>query len=128
MSRTSQTISAAAAIFMAGAMIPAPASSAPLGSPKVLVEDSGLVQPVQGKYCFYVDGWNGPGFYLCGRHRARGQGWHGHRDSQYHSAGESRGHGARDSRRHSARESRVHSDRDSRRHSTWESMRGHWGR
>jgi hypothetical protein len=127
MSRTLLTIGAAAAIFLVGAMVPAPASSAPLSLQKIQADPS-LVQPVQARYCFYVDGWNGPGFYLCGRHRTRGQGWHGHRDSQYHSSGESRGHGARDSRRHSTRESQFHSDRDSRRHSTWESMRGRWWR
>lgn len=128
MSRTLLTLGAAAAIFMAGAMIPAPASSAPLSLPKIVGDNAGFAQPVQARFCFYVDGWNGPGFYVCGRHRNRGQGWHGHRDSRFHSARESQRHSDRDSRRHSSRESRVHSDRDSRRHNTWESMRGQWWR
>jgi hypothetical protein len=99
------TLGAAAGIFIAGAMVPAPASAQSL--------------------CFYLDGWNGPGFYICGQQYFSGRGWHGSRDSRTHSDRESmRYHGDRDSRRHSDRESRrSHSDRDSRRHSDRESRR-----
>lgn len=82
------TLGAAAGIFIAGAMVPAPASAQ--------------------SYCFALDGWNGPGFYLCGQQRIRGRGWHGSRDSNTHSSRESgrNRHSDRDSRRHSSRESR----------------------
>jgi hypothetical protein len=99
------TLGAAAGIFIAGAMVPAPASAQSL--------------------CFYLDGWNGPGFYVCGQHRIRGRGWHGNRDSRHHSDRESiRSHSYRDSSRHSRRESDRHSYRDSSRHSDRESIRG----
>jgi hypothetical protein len=42
------------------------------------------------QYCFYLDGWNGPGFYRCGWHRRRGLGWHGAQDSRVHTRRESR--------------------------------------
>ncbi len=29
------------------------------------------------RYCWYVDGWKGPGWYWCGQHRRRGYGWGG---------------------------------------------------
>ena len=29
------------------------------------------------RYCFYVDGWNGPGWYRCGYRWRRGLGWGG---------------------------------------------------
>lgn len=86
MRRIFLTLGAAAGIFIAGAMVPAPASAQRL--------------------CFYLDGWNGPGFYVCGNQRIRGRGWHGSRDSNTHSSRESRRHSDRDSRRHSSRESR----------------------
>ena len=31
-------------------------------------------------FCFYADGWNGPGLYQCGYQRRHGLGWHGPRD------------------------------------------------
>ena len=35
--------------------------------------------------CFYLDGWNGPGFYDCGYRHRRGHGWHGkHHDGGHH--------------------------------------------
>lgn len=40
-------------------------------------------------YCFYLDGWRGPGWYWCGFARRRGlgwggpQGWHGWRGGQH---------------------------------------------
>ncbi len=43
--------------------------------------------------CFYLDGWNGPGFYDCGFRYNRGHGWHGksrdggHHGSSHHSSG-----------------------------------------
>jgi hypothetical protein len=29
------------------------------------------------RYCFYVDGWHGPGWYWCGYRHRRGYGWGG---------------------------------------------------
>lgn len=39
--------------------------------------------------CFYLDGWNGPGFYECGYRYRRGHGWHGkqHHSRRYHHSG-----------------------------------------
>jgi hypothetical protein len=34
--------------------------------------------------CFYLDGWNGPGFYDCGFRYNRGHGWHGKHRSGHH--------------------------------------------
>ena len=64
-----------------------------------------VTQNVQ-EYCFYLDGWRGPGFYRCGFRNRRGLGWHGRADSR------------------EVRRDREHSRRDSRFHSRWESRRG----
>ncbi len=60
--------SAAAMFSMAGAAnaMPAPANGIAVDSP---VTNVGI--------CFYLDGWNGPGFYECGYRHRRGHGWHG---------------------------------------------------
>lgn len=60
-----------------------------------------VTQNVQ-QYCFYLDGWRGPGFYRCGFRYRRGLGWHGTADSRE----VRRDHGRRDSRFHSRWESR----------------------
>jgi hypothetical protein len=116
MNRLVLTLGTAAAIFMGAAMLPAIAG--PLGAPsaKSALEGIEFTQNAQSNWCFYVDGWNGPGFYICGQHRRRGFGWHGYWDSRTHSSWESR--------RHSSRESSRHSQRDSRWHSYHESIRG----
>ena len=70
----------------------------PLSAPG-LVGDG--VNPVQNvAFCFYLDGWNGPGLYDCGFRHRRGLGWHGRREE----------HGDRD--RHDDRGRRDHDDRD----------------
>jgi hypothetical protein len=44
-------------------------------------------------FCFYEDGWNGPGFYECGFQRRQGQGWHGPRDGTTDRSGNHSGSG-----------------------------------
>jgi hypothetical protein len=50
----------------------------------------------QGKrYCFYVDGWHGPGWYWCGYRHREGLGWGGERGWQGWERREWRGEGRR---------------------------------
>lgn len=115
MNRIVLTLGTAAAIFVGGALLPDRASASPLGVPsaKSALEGTNFTQNVQSRWCFYVDGWNGPGFYVCGQHRRRGFGWHGSWDSRTHSARESRSHSTRWSRGHGRRDSSFHSYRES---------------
>ena len=41
------------------------------------------------QYCFYEDGWHGPGWYVCGNAWRRGYGWGGGRgwDRRFHDEG-----------------------------------------
>jgi hypothetical protein len=39
------------------------------------IDETSMVEQVA--LCFYIDGWNGPGFYNCGYRYRRGFGWHG---------------------------------------------------
>ena len=71
---------AAGALFAVGASqaMAAPMSVDPLAGAR----DAGLKQDVQyfyggRQYCFYPDGWRGPGFYWCGYNGRRGYGWGG---------------------------------------------------
>jgi hypothetical protein len=78
------TLSAAAAVLSAGALVPSGASATPLGAPtglRLVIDDMNPIQDVA--ICFYVDGWNGPGLYECGYRHRRGAGWHGRRDGHY---------------------------------------------
>jgi hypothetical protein len=115
MNRLVFTMGTAAAIFMGGAMISDRTSASPLGVPgaKGALEGIDLAQNAQANWCFYVDGWNGPGFYICGQHRRRGFGWHGNWDSRTHSSWESRRHSTRWSSGHGRRDSSFHSYRES---------------
>lgn len=70
----------------AGALIAFGASSAqaaPISvDPLVAAHDLAPKQDVQyffggRSYCFYPDGWRGPGFYWCGYNWRRGYGWGG---------------------------------------------------
>jgi hypothetical protein len=56
------------------------ANAAPAAPPAG--EGLSLIQPAQfvyrgREYCFYRDGWHGPGFYWCGFNWRRGRGWGG---------------------------------------------------
>jgi hypothetical protein len=48
----------------------------PVGSLQAIDE---LDQASKVAFCFYIDGWNGPGLYDCGFRMRRGMGWHGER-------------------------------------------------
>ena len=83
--------------------------TAPLRDESAIRLQSGLVENVdyvwRGKrYCFYDDGWHGPGWYWCGYAYRRGYGWgggrgfhgwvwHGHRGGVVHRGGVHRGGG-----------------------------------
>jgi len=57
----------------------APAQALPVQPGPVLPSDVQQAQFVFGgrNYCFYPNGWNGPGFYWCGYAYRRGLGWGG---------------------------------------------------
>ena len=93
-------LAAATAVVLAAGSAQASPLNAVRG-PQIAAEGIQLTQNVQ-QYCFYLDGWNGPGFYRCGWHRRRGLGWHGSADSR----DVRRDHGRRDSRWHTRGESR----------------------
>ncbi len=76
---------AAALILGVGALATSGAAqAAPMGiDPLVLAgQDMNLAQDAQyyaggRQYCFYPNGWRGPGFYWCGYAWRRGYGWGG---------------------------------------------------
>jgi hypothetical protein len=73
----------AAAGLAGGLAMTQPAAAMPaLGTNLATTVDSGLVQDVQyfyggREYCWYLDGWHGPGYYYCGYAWRRGLGWGG---------------------------------------------------
>ena len=80
------TLSLAGALAVcAGAMLAAPAQAAPAGFAAGLnagLSGADLVEKAQyvyrgRRYCFYFDGWHGPGWYWCGYSHRRGYGWGG---------------------------------------------------
>jgi hypothetical protein len=69
----------AVATFAAG---PASAKPTPYQADRGLTYDVNVEPPTRYVYsgrrhCWYVDGWNGPGWYRCGYHIRDGQGWGG---------------------------------------------------
>jgi hypothetical protein len=78
----------------------AQAAPAALSAPQSALADANLLQKAQfifgGRhFCFYLDGWNGPGWYWCGYSHRHGYGWggregwhgwyrHGHRHYHHH--------------------------------------------
>jgi hypothetical protein len=66
------------ASFMSGE-----AGAMPVGGPgKAALERIGVIAQAQysyggNDYCWYDDGWNGPGWYVCGQYTVRGVGWGG---------------------------------------------------
>ncbi len=60
----------AAAMYVAGSELSSAADE---------LSDVSSAQYVYGgrRYCWYDDGWNGPGFYVCGQYLTRGIGWGG---------------------------------------------------
>ncbi|HEY8268631.1 MAG TPA: hypothetical protein VIG34_08240 [Xanthobacteraceae bacterium] len=92
-------LAAATALVLAAGSAQASPLNALRGS-QIAADGIEVTQNVQ-QYCFYLDGWRGPGFYRCGFRLRRGLGWHGTADSR-----PNRGHGRRDSRVHTRFESR----------------------
>ncbi len=75
-----QWIYAAATALSLGAFgAVAPAQALPVHSGLAAPSDVAQAQFVFGgrNYCFYPNGWNGPGFYWCGYAFRRGLGWGG---------------------------------------------------
>ena len=73
---------AAGALFLAGAFGAPGAIAAPMSIDRLSLSEFSLKQDVQyfysgRKYCFYPNGWRGPGFYWCGYNWRRGYGWGG---------------------------------------------------
>jgi hypothetical protein len=74
----------AVAALLATPLAAAPASAAPV-SPEALRGAVGFASPIETvqyiyggrNYCFYPDGWRGPGWYWCGYRLRRGYGWGG---------------------------------------------------
>jgi Chaperone of endosialidase len=82
MSKIFTSVGMSAAFAVAG-ILSGEAAAMPLGgSGKVALERIDLIAQAQysygGKdYCWYDDGWNGPGWYVCGQYTVRGVGWGG---------------------------------------------------
>ena len=74
---------AMAAIAVAASTFAMKADAMPLGSGLGQAADGvGVVEQTQyfyggRNYCWYPDGWRGPGFYWCGYNLRRGYGWGG---------------------------------------------------
>jgi hypothetical protein len=76
---------ALAAAFVAAGFATNRASAMPLSDPagiRAALEDVSITAKVQyswggRNYCWYDDGWNGPGWYWCGQYLTRGIGWGG---------------------------------------------------
>jgi hypothetical protein len=66
----------------AGATLSGAAQAAPAGPLGTAADELGVVAQAQyiyggHNYCFYIDGWHGPGWYWCGYGSRRGYGWGG---------------------------------------------------
>ncbi len=85
MRRFVTAITAAAALVAGGAMMGASAGAAPLGAPgaiRAAADTLNVIEDVQfvysgRNYCWYDDGWHGPGWYWCGYGARVGFGWGG---------------------------------------------------
>jgi hypothetical protein len=82
MSKVFRNIGMSAAFAVAG-ILSGEAAAMPLGgSGKAALARIDLIATAayvyEGKdYCWYDDGWNGPGWYVCGQYTVRGVGWGG---------------------------------------------------
>ena len=77
---------AAAGLAGLGLTLPAKAAPALPGIDRAVsalssIEDAAYVYRGR-RYCFYNNGWNGPGWYWCGSAYRRGYGWGGYRGWQ----------------------------------------------
>jgi hypothetical protein len=82
MTKILRSVGISAALAVASFMS-AEAGAMPVGgSGKAALEQIGVVTQAQytwggSDYCWYDDGWNGPGYYICGQYTVRGVGWGG---------------------------------------------------
>ena len=82
MTKLLRTVAVSAA-FAVASFMSGQAGAMPVGaSGKEALAQIGVVDQAQysygGKdYCWYDDGWNGPGWYVCGQYTVRGVGWGG---------------------------------------------------
>jgi hypothetical protein len=84
MKRLLLSLTAAATVLAAGALVPSRAEASPLSASIGANAATEALSPIQNvAFCFYVDGWNGPGLYECGFRHRQGLGWHGHRDGDH---------------------------------------------
>src|SRR5690349_13899197 len=70
------------AVFAVAGFAGGQAAAMPIGGPGKALERIDLVAKAQysyggQNYCWYDDGWNGPGWYVCGQYTVRGVGWGG---------------------------------------------------
>lgn len=54
-----------------------PTNATPVGAERLQVETVQYRYHGKRRYCWYWDGWHGPGWYWCGYHRRKGYGWGG---------------------------------------------------
>ena len=81
MKRLLLSLTAVATVLAAGALVPSRAEASPLSASMGANAAIEALSPIQNvAFCFYVDGWNGPGLYECGFRNRQGLGWHGHRE------------------------------------------------
>src|SRR6266480_5961984 len=74
------------ALVAGGTLMNGRAEAVPLGAPDAMRAASGQVDAIQNvqvfywhgrRYCWYDDGWHGPGYYWCGYAWRSGYGWGG---------------------------------------------------
>src|SRR3984893_1949805 len=90
------TVAAAAALGASGTLIGGGVEAAPIGAPHALqtaVDSLDVIENVQfvfggRRFCWYDDGWQGPGWYWCGYRWRSGLG----RSEEHTSELQSRGH------------------------------------
>jgi hypothetical protein len=76
MQRFLLTLTAAATVLATSALVPSRVEASPMAA-NLPIE---ALTPIENvAFCFYADGWNGPGLYECGFERRQGRGWHGPR-------------------------------------------------
>jgi len=87
-------------VVVAGSLTAPGAGATRLALPPGVTDQLNLVEQVA--FCFYVDGWNGPGMYECGYRHRHGEGWHGPREGRER-GGERHDDGRHDGRRGDSR-------------------------
>ncbi len=123
MKRFAFSLAIAGAVGAAAATITSAAQAVPIGFSGHLATatvDFNVVENAQffyggHNYCFYLDGWHGPGWYWCGYAFRRGYGWGGPEGWHGWHRGEYRRHERREERyerRHERRDYREHRRRD----------------